>query len=332
MSFLRIISFALLIAAFIGGGPMAAEAQQDRDTSPTLSARGLFRIGYLRREETGHPGEGELDALKQSLLANATIGASLRADGYTGIGIFPCDGPADMLRRMNAREFDIAFTPASLYLQQQSASNEQSSYTAILMARRADDTFSATNTVLRYGVVIASSRSPLFSKDKITAADIQEALHRRPIGVVSTQSVAGFYAPLLTLAVRYQTDPVTPGMTYYETSEEVVKAVISGLVDVGACEEAAIDRVLKASGLDGRKSELIRIVIRTDPTLTDPIVVKASLAERNTPLVRALTTAIRDFFVTQRSDLQYVPTDDREYARLKQMLKEFNLRFGQLNP
>ena len=35
MSFLRIISFALLIAAFIGGGPMAAEAQQDRDTSPT---------------------------------------------------------------------------------------------------------------------------------------------------------------------------------------------------------------------------------------------------------------------------------------------------------
>ncbi|MCC6547417.1 PhnD/SsuA/transferrin family substrate-binding protein [Candidatus Sumerlaeota bacterium] len=302
-------------------------AAQDEATSATLTSRGLFRIGYLRREETGHPGEGALDDLKKYLLANHTIDSALRAEGHSGIGIFPCDGPADMLRRLNAREFDVAFTPASLYLQQQSG------YTAILMARRPGDTFSATNTVLRYGVVIVSPRSPLFSKDKIQAEDIRSALHSgRPIGVVSTQSAAGFYAPLLTLAVQYKADPISPGLTYYETSEEVVKAVVSGLVDIGACEDDAIDRVLKSAGLDAQKSRMLRVIVRTDPTPTDPIVVKSSLAERNNPLVRALAAGIRDFFVAQRSDVQYVPTDDREYGRLEQMLKEFNLRFGQLNP
>jgi ABC-type phosphate/phosphonate transport system substrate-binding protein len=307
---------------------VSAARAEDQTSATLVAERGLLRIGYLRREETGHPGEAQLEEMRRALLAEAGVKGALEAAGYTGIGILPCDGASDMLRRLNAREFDLAFTPASLYLQQQSG------YTAVLMARRSGDVIGANGLVLRCGAVIVSNRSPLFGVDKAAAGEVRAALMRgRRIGVVSTQSVAGFYAPLLSLSVSEEVEAGDVELVWYETSEEVVKAVLSGLVDVGACEREAVGRVLEADGLSARGRELLHELIITDPIPSDPIVARASLAQRNGTLLRLLTGAIRNQSKSGTlSDIQYVPTEDREYGRLHEMLKEFRTRFGQVSP
>lgn len=328
-SALRLILLPLLLLAGLGALPAAQPQATDVGTSASLAARAdLFRIGFLRREETGHPGEEHLEVLRQRLLADEDLGAELKAAGYTGIGIYSCDGASDMLRRLNAREFDVAFTPASLYLQQQGG------YTPMLMARRRDDIFNPNGKVFRHGVLIVSPRSPLFAKDNAGAEEVRAALAADPrLSVVSTQSVAGFHAPLLSLDVKFGVSPVETSLLWFETSEEVVKAVLSGLADMGACEEAAIDRVLAADGLGERRGELIKVLVMTDPIPPDPVVVRAGLLARNPQLLRTMSGAIREYSKTGAlSGIQYINADDRDYGRLQELMKEFNSRIGQLSP
>jgi len=332
MRFVLLLLAALLLT-------LSAPAQQDdRPTTATIrTIQPLFRIGFLRREETGHPGEQQLEQLRNALLADPLIQREFAATGYEGIGLFSCDGAADMLRRLNAREFELAFTPANLYKEQQAG------YTAILKARRPKDIIAPppSDYVRRLGVVIVSPRSPLFSVPEMNAARLRTVMGKDRIAVVSTQSVAGFHAPLLALARRHQLRSFDGGYLWFESSEEVVKAVLSGLAPSGACEAGAVESVLVEAGLvpEGlppaefarQRDRYLRVIVESDPVVTDPVVVRRGLAPRGSTLGRAIRQRIRTWSVENRDgDIQYRDTTDDEYRALKALLDEFNTVIGEV--
>lgn len=325
----------LLLPAFPGGAPAQATVGE-----PGLREGGstMLRIGYLRREATGHPGERLLENLRHRLLEDEEVMAALREEGYTAdnpIGLFACDGAEDMIRRLNAREFDIAFTPASIH------ARHQADYRVVLKARRPGDSFSPGGVVRRFGVVFVSPRSPLFEQEELTAEDIREELGRRRLAVVSTQSVAGFHAPLLELSQRLGLRQLPASYLWFEDSREVVKGVLAGLADIGVCEQGAIDQVLTEAGLldpqwpEGRRAEersrYIREVLRTSPIITDPVVMRPSLAARQSNLGRLLRARLRDYSLAGEFDsIQYLASDDSEYRGLVELLRQFDRTVGEV--
>ncbi|MCC5878101.1 MAG: PhnD/SsuA/transferrin family substrate-binding protein [Candidatus Sumerlaeia bacterium] len=298
----------------------------------------LLRIGYLRREATGHPGERLLENFRQRLLDDTQFREALREAGYTGdnpIGLFPCDGAEDMVRRLNTREFDLAFTPATIYARQ------QADYQVVLKARRPGDSFSPGGVVRRFGVVFVSPRSPLFNMEEITADDLKEELNRQRLAVVSTQSVAGFHAPLLELSRFLGTRHSSAGYLWFENSNEVVKAVLSGLTDIGVCELSAIDQVLASNGLlDPEASESIqrsqrdryvREVLKTRPVITDPVLMRPELAQRQSALGRQLITHLREASLEgDFGPIQYLTSNNVEYRGLVDLLRQFDRTVGEV--
>lgn len=309
------------------GGTRAAE-----------ESSGILRIGYLRREATGHPGENLLENMRRRLMEDGEVIEALRQAGYTGdnpIGLFACDGAEDMVRRLNAREFDLAFTPASIY------ARHQSNYRVVMKARRPGDSFSPGGVVRRFGVVIVSPRSPLFDLDMITEEALQEELERRRLAVVSTQSVAGFHAPLLELSQRLGLRRMPGSYLWFEDSTEVVKGVLSGLADIGVCEQGAIDQVLTEAGLIdpgwpeerrlAERSRYIREVLRTSPVITDPVLFAPSLAARQSDLGRLLRARLRDYSLEgEFGAIQYLASDDSEYRGLVELLRQFDRSVGEV--
>lgn len=317
-----------LLALFFALLLLVLPAAGQEGTDPVVSAnvpQELFRIGYLRRETTGHPREEFLVTLKKSLSEDSVIQRRLLENGYGGIGLYPCDGPADMVRRLNLREFDLAFTPANLYARQDAG------YSAILKSRRPGDLMSPTGRVWRQGVVFVTPRSPLFHDDEITSGEMQRVLARERLAVVSTQSVAGFQAPLLRLSTDFGVSASEGGYLWFDNSEEVVKGVISGLADIGACEESALIRVLEEAGLAGRREEIAKVILRTDRITTDPVVVHEKLSPRSSALGREIRDAIREYSLGGGfGQIQYTPANDQEYGSLIELQKEFTNRVGEV--
>jgi hypothetical protein len=303
------------------------------ETTDTLT----FRIAYLRREETGHASEQQLEDLRRSLLSDATVRRELTQSGYGTIGLFACDGAADMLRRLNGLEFDMAFTPANIYHEQAAG------YSAFLKARRPRDIIAPppSNYVRRLGIVFVSRRHPLFGSTDPTPEQIRAGLQRDRIAVVSTQSVAGFNAPLLALAKRFNVRQGEGGYLWFENSEEVAKAVLSGLADVGACEAGALETVLREAGLVPEKIEpmefaahrdrAVRILLETDPVVTDPVVVRRELAPRRSPLGRILQRHLIAW-KPEGDSIQYREATDEEFKSLRELLREFNRVLGRVGP
>ncbi|CAN5448627.1 hypothetical protein BH09SUM1_BH09SUM1_06050 [soil metagenome] len=298
--------------------PVAAETA---DTSPTLP---LLRVGFLRREDTGHPGEAQLEKLRDRLLQNNLFMRELWSSGFGGIGLYSCDGASDMIRRLGAREFDVAFTPAAIYM------TATANYSAILKTRRQGDIVSPSNYVRRYGVVFVSSRSPLFGVADLTPELVRKNLALDRIAVVSTQSVAGFHAPLLTLRLKYGANRTQGGYLWFESSDEVVKGVLSGLADIGACEKQSLDETMKQEGLERERDKYVRVLAITDPVITDPIVIRRDMP-RQGALGRALRREVRDYSLTGGlGEFQYVEANDDEYRSLAQLLSEFDEKVGEV--
>lgn len=319
----RAVLLLLLLTVIVAPAPAQ---RSDDPTTPTLRAPQLLRIGFLRRETGGHPAGGLLEGLRAHLLADAAVVAALEAEGYSGIGLFASDGASDMLRRINSREFDVAFAPAVLYARQDAG------YTPILKSRRPEEII-APQKVWRQGVVIVSSRSPFFQGDTVDPAQLRSFLAQNRLGVVSTQSVAGFHAALLGLAVDYGVVAPEGGYLFFENSEEVAKAVIAGLVEMGACEESALARVLESEGLSDRREEFVRVILRTDRIVTDPVLVRGRLSTRHSLLGRELQNSIRQYSLGGGfGHIQYAQANDGDYVALGELLRDFALRVGELPP
>ncbi|MCB2156338.1 phosphate/phosphite/phosphonate ABC transporter substrate-binding protein [bacterium] len=318
--------FLLLLLAVIFCLPAWA---QDEPTSGTLTHRTdrLLRIGFLRPEGEADMTPVQLEALREYLLAVPEVTAAMETEGYEGIGLFSTDGGRDMLRRLNALEFDVAFVPARAWAEQQTG------YTVILQTRRERDfTSSRGGRVLQRGVIVISARSPLFAQDELSDDDVAEYLTDQRIAVVASQSVAGFVAPLLEMSRRFGIQRPRGGLIWFESSAEVTKAVVAGLVDVGACEEGAMEETLDRSGLNAeQKNDVRRVILRTNPVMTDPVIVHPGLAPQVSELGRELKRALRDFSLQGGfGRVQLQSARDSDYQEVRLLLTEFDERVGEI--
>jgi ABC-type phosphate/phosphonate transport system substrate-binding protein len=318
LKFLLFIALSLFLAHPLMGQPEDPVMEEQPETV-------LFRIGFQRWETTGHPSGRYLEQLRTALEEDEKLQNSLKQGGYNGIGLFPCDGPFDMLRRLNAREFDLAFSPANIYARQ------ETNYTAVLKARRPEDSIAPNDKVWRRGVVFITPRCPLFDEEEISSGALSLYLGQQRMAVVSTQSVAGFQAPLLRLAVDYNIIASEGGYLWFDSSEEAVKGVISGLADIGACDEPALNRVLKKNGLEEQRDQLVRIILHTDPIPTDPVILREGLSPRQSALGRELVQAINAFAREGGfGEIRYSIATDQEYRAVVDLNKEFNERVGEV--
>lgn len=306
--------------------PHVARAQPP-ETSGTLAVSRVIRIGYLRGAQEGTPPAAELERLAAHLGGRSAVGESIRNAGYSGAALLPCDGGEDLLRRLDAGEFEVAFAPGKVFARQTGG------YRAILQSRRAGDKFSPRGgQVLRTGAIVVSRRSPLFAVPSPSPEAIRDALAGRYFAVVSTQSVAGFVAPLNVLARDCGLLPQQMRLVWFESSEEAARAIISGLADAGACEAGALERVLAEAGKAPDGGTLARAVRFTEPLPTDPVIVRAELSPDVSPLGRQLRTAIREHFARPDAPIQYQEADSEAWRQVPALLAEFESRAGVLRP
>ncbi|MDX2177875.1 MAG: PhnD/SsuA/transferrin family substrate-binding protein [Candidatus Sumerlaeia bacterium] len=283
---------------------LAAATWTQAQRAPAPRAEPL-RVGFLRGAPDGAPTLAELEALRRRIESDATLGAALADAGFSGAGLFPADGAEDLLRRLDAGEFDLAFVPARILARQRPG------YRVALQARRDSDIFPPRGgLVLRGGAVIAREQRP-----------VAEALAEGPVAVVATESLAGHIAPALLLRREHGIDLRRLDLVWFDSSEEVVKAVVSGLASAGVCESGALPAVL---GAEWRAQGFVAVLAESEPVPTDPVVLRASLAPEVSPLGRLLRAAVVDH---AREDgfggVQYQEAADDAYARLPALLEEF---------
>lgn len=286
----------------------------------------LLRIGYVRPAGESDFTRAQMERLRAFLLADEATARLMPERGYTGIGLFETDGGRDMLTRLNAREFDVAFVPTRVW------HDQQAGYTIILQTRRLRDVISTRgNLVLQHGVVFISPRSPFFRAEVIDRAEFARYLATQRMAVEQSQSLAGFIAPLTELAREYNMTAPTQDFLWCRSSAEVTKTVLSGLVDVGVCEEGGLEETLEAAGVLEQRDNLRAIVVRSRPVPTDPVVVRADLAPAASELGRELKRALRDFSLQDGfGHVSLQSAQDRDYDGVRLILDEFDRSYGDL--
>lgn len=259
---------------------------------PTGEPAPAFSIGYLTDGSDFQNAPVLMERLRRHLMADAGVVAALTEAGYsTEIELSPCDGPQDMIQRMEHNEFDIAFTTAVVFARQ------NGDYVPILTTYRTGDLRTGRDGgVLRRGVVFAGPASDLFHLNgEPTDEQLRAALARSPLAVPSSYSAAGYIYPTLTM--RQSMGLSGPAGYWFAGSDgEVVKNVIAGLAPLGACRDGEIEALLAAQNVPGSVDQYVRILFRTDQFPTDQIVVRADLTPERSELGRDLKVAVRMFF------------------------------------
>lgn len=309
--------------AFLAGAvALAGLAGAARGAPPPL------RIGHLRRGRAFAPGGDAFGALRRALAEDEDLRAALAEEGYGGVVFFPSDDPADLRRRLDAFEHDAAFVPAPVFAAQAAG------YRVVLQERRSGDIVNPRGgSVLQRGVGIARAGSALFRADPEDAAAIAAELARTPLAVPASQSLAGFVAPMLEMARRYSLSRFEGGLVWYPSSSDVAKAVLSGLVEAGVCEDRAHEAVLAEAGLEARADSVRRVLFRTNPVPTDPVVFRPELANAGSRLGAELRRALREASLAGAfggTTLQ--PASDADYGGVAELLREFEAVLGVLRP
>src|SRR5690606_3240764 len=124
------------------------------------------------------------------------------------------------------------------------------------------------------GVIFVNNRSPLFTMETSAAvAALPQYVMSRQMAMVGSSSAAGYVYPYLALdRLTTSASVINARSVFWESSSEVVKAVLNGMHEVGACDASAVNEVLKAYGLLDQKDKLVKEILRTDPVPRDPIV------------------------------------------------------------
>lgn len=288
----------------------------------------LLRIGWLASNEGGGLDAEAMQFLRESLIADESVAALLRESNFAGIGLYETDGERDMLLRLGARELDVAFLPARLWAEQQAG------YKVVLQSRRARDaTTTRGSMVFHRGIVFAGPGSPLHGAGgEPDAAEIARALDGTPVATVSTQSIAGHVAPMLALADRTG-GPVDPEFLWFESSADATRAVVCGLADVGICEEGEYERALAEAGIDKADPPVCRIICRSVPVPSDPVVFHPDLAPRDSELGRELKRALRAFSLEGRfGDLALQSAQDSDYVETRALIERWKALEGPAAP
>ena len=286
--------------------------------APQTESGRKFSIGYLKEGSDLTNATSRMERLRQFLLARLDF----RAAGYDGIVLSQCGSPRDMVQRIIEKdrdrlgEFDLVFATAMVYAQSAGAA-----YEPILQFKQPGDIAPGLpgreTGVFRQGVIFVGPSSPLFGRPaNIPRAELARLLGRTPLAVPSDDSAAGYLSPHHVMVHDLKLQNI-PAPLFCGSDEEVIKHVVSGLLEVGACREEALLELLP-----NNPAKYYRILCKTDVIPTDPILVRRSLVPSGSLLGGQLKLALRDFF--DKPDLKVITASPRAFETIVTYLQELN--------
>lgn len=311
------MTFRTLIGTLAAGLLALLPASTCAQSEPPFPAA-EFRIGYLRADPESALTPPVLRALRDSLLARPAFREALRLSGLDGIALLAADSHQNLVERMSQTEFDLVFCSAIHYVTQ------QGSYDPLFQMRRPGDSFDPRGQqVFHRGIFLAGAGSPLFRREPDPPL-LTSLAETGDFACVSSFSAAGYTYPLLKIA-DLTSNTIPRRIVFCDSSEEVIKHVISGVAPWGACEEAALAPVLEQSGIAGERDRIVRVVLETDPIPSDPVLLRRRYLPAQSSLGREVRDGLQQFFDTHRPQLpKLVPAASRNYDDLRANLERLS--------
>ena len=253
-----------------------------------------LRIGYIKPAVESAMNRDWYLGLEDALMSDQAFRSKVNALGIKGVVLRPCDDAEDMYKRLGLMEFDVAYAPAMVYARHRLA--KPGEYNAVFMLQSREPREGSLEPrgnerpnamTRRRGALFVSAASA--SADTVTSRNkerIRSFLteEQTVFGVSGTYDVAGYLYGLKL--IDKELDNAQPGqLIYYGSPQEVVKAVITGLADVGVCEEEVLEEVLNSipNVRKNNSIELNRFVRvynkRTEWIPTDPVIFRRAYTE-----------------------------------------------------
>ncbi|MFW6286422.1 MAG: hypothetical protein ACOC29_00630, partial [Candidatus Sumerlaeota bacterium] len=223
-----------------------------------------FRIGYLRPAMESPMNRRFFQGLEQALMDDQAIRDELLRMQMRGIVLRPCDTPDDMLQRLGLLEFDLVYAPAMVYARHRLYKPEE--YSAVLMLRERVPRAGSIRPRSDASGSYPRRRGALFMR---IGSEVEQAVRshndrrirevltsdRLYFAVSSPYDAAGYLYGLKLVSEEFQgAEPAQ--LLYCGSPQEVVKAVVSGLAEIGVCEENILDEVLATIPGDGFRTDL----------------------------------------------------------------------------
>lgn len=314
--------------------PSASDDTGPQDSATSGSGR-AFKIGFLESGSDLAPARHLAAGLRDALGADGAASDAMADAGYTQISLRPCDDPADLLQRLRAGEFELAFATAVVYSRLFQGGAEipggpgrsgDVAYEPVLQFFRSESDVRNPRGegVMRQGVIFVRRNGPLAGRE-FSADDLRAEFERHSLAVSDSNSAAGYIFPLVEIQDRFgQMRSQAP--IFCGSEDEVVKHVVSGLAEIGACSPETLARIgsVRASG---EAYKLYEELFRTDLFPTDPILLRADLLPRRSALGIELKAALRVYFMQSpppAPGLGVVKAERRSYELMSRALDRFD--------
>jgi hypothetical protein len=314
------------VAIWFGCLAGAAAAQPTREQATARP----FVIGFLNEGSDLPNAPVLMEQVRKALEANARLMQALAAAHFGELTLSPCDGPRDMAQRLAVGEFDLAFATAPIYALQ------RGQMTPLLQTRLPGDFMAPGRPagVQRRGVILAGPSSPLFQLPELNSPAAREQLRaelrRGPLAVTWSEGAAGYIFPRLLLA-RLNGPSARPQFLFCGPDAEVIKAVVSGLVPLGACRKGEIDLLLPRE----ERNHYVRELMETDYFPTDPVLLRNELLPIRSVAGTELKALLRGLFnlnLKLENGLRLEDAAPEDYAGLARVLAGLNQGAGPALP
>lgn len=314
--------FRAIIPAILlpmGSGAMA----QLEDTPEPIPAAitSFFRIGYLGIDPEASLGGQVFVRLRDYLAAAPSVQAGMQTAGITDIRLRSFESHRDLSEELNEEQLDVAFCSGIDFVNQRS-----DSYEPLFQIRRPGDYHPPIGPRVYYsGVVFVNNRSALFPLSKEdTTRGLAQYLASHEVAMVDRNSASGYIYPYLKLQqLCGQTTPAQIQTAFWQDPREVVKAVVSGVHEIGACDAGVVDEVLSTSKLLNQKQKLIREIAWTAFVPRDPVVFHSRHAPTRSALGREVARAMQEFFARDRDLPKLEPSSKEPFKELRDNLQKF---------
>jgi len=326
-----VVSWLAAILVVLSGAAGRLVPQIPPADSPGVSeSRRLFLVGHMRSATTDGLSEDWFRRLHRFLERDQALRAALDRDGYRGLGMVSAEGFNDLVQRMeDPRGLDCVFCPALAYVRQ------LGDYTVVFQLKGPNDR-GIGKYILHSGIIFINSYHPLFRGTRAKTEEVPLRLIARdfassPVALISSYSAAGYIYPcneLFQSGIRaLPNQPIFCG-----SSEEVVKMVLSDVVEMGVCEQGAIEDVWQRQDIRVPVGEVLDVLRTTPGAPTDPVVFRRRFRPADSELGRRLKDALTQFFSLDRpGQIRLEDSDDGAFKGLRDAWNEFTTHTEESN-